>query len=95
MRSNVGGSEKLTPDGSPQWCVRYSPRSAGSFNVTFVITNSSGTFTLKSDTFEASHVNYYCVTKIIILSKFVFQEDLAGFIKLGTNQIHFQFTNKR
>ena len=56
MRSNVGGSEKLTPDGSPQWCVRYSPRKPGSFGVSFVITNSSGTFTLKTDSFEASEV---------------------------------------
>ena len=56
-RSNVGGSEKLTPDGSPQWCVRYSPSSPGSFDMTFIITNSSGTFTLKTDSFEASDVN--------------------------------------
>ena len=70
VRSNAGGSEKLTPDGSPQWCVRYSPRSAGSFNVTFVITNSSGTFTLKSDTFEASDVNVLLCNQDIVLSKF-------------------------
>ncbi|CAI7995243.1 hypothetical protein GBAR_LOCUS1655, partial [Geodia barretti] len=58
-RSNVGGSEKLIPDGSPQWCVRYSPRSPGSFDVTFIITNSSGTFTMKTDSFEASDVNKF------------------------------------
>jgi hypothetical protein len=75
-RSNVGGSEKLIPDGSPQWCVRYSPRSPGSFDVTFIITNSSGTFTLKTDSFEAS------------------DDKLAGFIKLGSNQVHFQYANK-
>jgi hypothetical protein len=75
-RSNVGGSEKLIPDGSPQWCVRYSPRSPGSFDMTFIITNSSGTFTLKTDSFEA------------------LDEKLAGFIKLGSNQVHFQYANK-
>ena len=57
IRSNSGGSEKLTPDGPPQWCVRYSPRTPGSFDVTFTITNSSGTFTLKTDSFEASEVS--------------------------------------
>ena len=65
-RSNVGGSEKLTPDGLPQWCVRFSPRNAGSFDMTFIITNSSGTFTLKTDTFEATDVNEIFTCIIII-----------------------------
>ena len=38
--------------------------------MTFVITNSSGTFTLKSDTFEASDVNVLLCNQDIILSKF-------------------------
>jgi hypothetical protein len=74
-RSDEGGSEKLTVDGSPQWCVRYSPRKAGSFDTTFTITNSSGTFVLKSDSFEAS------------------EGHSAGFIELGSNRVHFQYTN--
>ena len=60
-RSNAGGTEMLTPDGPSQWCVRYAPRNPGSFQVTVTITNSSGTFTLMTDSFQALDVCSMCV----------------------------------
>jgi len=63
-RSMEGGSEKLTPDGQPQWCVRYAPRVEGSYQVSVTVTNSSGTFTVKTASFQATQVSmsvFICV----------------------------------
>ena len=99
-RSNAGGSEKLTIDGSPQWCVRYSPRTTGSFQVVVTITNTSGTFPLKTDSFQVSQVCGKCwVTphglKNECTNFIYFKSASSGFIKSSSNKVHFQFTDGR
>jgi hypothetical protein len=56
-RSESGGSEVLTPIGKQEWCVRYAPRNAGTFLVTIVITDASGTRELKKTNFSAIEVS--------------------------------------
>ncbi|KAL5516111.1 hypothetical protein EMCRGX_G001382 [Ephydatia muelleri] len=69
--------EKLTPLGTPQWCLRYSPKHVGNFTVTLAVTNASGTTVIATTSFEA-------VDQAI---------NPKGFIGKSPNGIHFQFQN--
>ena len=51
-----GGEEMLIAQGSPQWCVRYSPQQAGMYAVEVIVTDSSGTRMLQNATFTTTQV---------------------------------------
>lgn len=46
----------LIAQGSPQWCVRYSPQQAGVYAVEVIVTDSSGTRMLQNATFTTTQV---------------------------------------
>ena len=74
-RSLVNGQETIQTVGSPLWCIRFSPTVEGLHSVSVTVTDSMGKHQLQNTSFQAVKEN----------------SNIQGFVRIGKNNIHFQF----
>lgn len=71
----VNGKEHLQAVGLPLWCFRFSPIVEGQHSVTVSIIDKTGKHKITNMTFQATREG----------------SDMQGYVRVGKNNIHFQF----